>query len=299
MADSQYTLTQIIYFNNELGNDSAFHTWTMQIKFCMPDIAITAFDSIHSFQNYVSRQNTPSLLSHNAIIIANSPSGIETAKALNIAHIGYLPDLDKFLNCSYVLQGLDEIDFNYIDMVFKRYHHIPLVITQTKRCIIREFCENDIDDLFKLYSSDEITRYVEPLFEYEEELQYQRNYIKYMYEYYGYGMWLVFDKETDSLIGRAGLDHRNYSDDETSEPEIEIGYLISPEFQHLGYATEVCSAIIEFARINLDVKRLNCLISPDNAASISLIEKLGFECVGTTELHEELMLHYIFVLHSV
>lgn len=69
-----------------------------------------------------------------------------------------------------------------------------------------------------------------------------------MYGYYGYGMWLVFDKASGELIGRAGLEHREFPD----AVELELGYLIDPDRQGQGLATEVCQAILAFAREELD-----------------------------------------------
>ena len=55
-----------------------------------------------------------------------------------------------------------------------------------------------------------------------------------------------------------------------------MGYLIAPEEQHKGYATEVCRAILEYAHTNLDFPSVNCLIQTENTASKNLAAKLGF-----------------------
>lgn len=65
-----------------------------------------------------------------------------------------------------------------------------------------------------------MTDFVEPLYDYETELEYQKAYIENMYGFYEYGMWLVFLKETGRLIGRAGLEHD------------EMGYMIAQQFQN-------------------------------------------------------------------
>ena len=89
-------------------------------------------------------------------------------------------------------------------------------------------------------------------------------------------MWLVFDKKNGNLIGRAGLEHRNCGEN----IELEIGYLISKEYQGKGIALEVCQSILYFAQTNLDFKTMNCFIHKDNIASISLARKLGFKYVN-------------------
>lgn len=48
----------------------------------------------------------------------------------------------------------------------------------------------------------------------------QKNYIENMYGFYGYGLWLVFEKETDELIGRAGIEIRNIDGADKNELDI-------------------------------------------------------------------------------
>jgi RimJ/RimL family protein N-acetyltransferase len=129
-----------------------------------------------------------------------------------------------------------------------------------------------MDALFALYEQPGVTDYMEGLYEREEEERYERAYIENMYRYYGYGMWLVCKKETGEIIGRAGLEHRDYH----GTAELEMGYMIAPSEQRKGYAAEVCRALMEYARENLDFSRINCLIRADNSVSKHLAERLGF-----------------------
>ena len=48
-------------------------------------------------------------------------------------------------------------------------------------------------------------------------------------------MWIVCDRNTGELIGRAGVEHR-----EELGGELELGYAIGVPWQRQGYATEVC-----------------------------------------------------------
>jgi RimJ/RimL family protein N-acetyltransferase len=109
-----------------------------------------------------------------------------------------------------------------------------------------------------------------------------------MYGFYGYGMWLVTDKITGKIIGRAGFRHRDFGE----ETELEIGYLIEPGQQKKGLATEVCKALISYARDNLDFDRINALTDPKNTASIALLTKLNFKYIEEVEIKGSLILHY-------
>ena len=148
---------------------------------------------------------------------------------------------------------------------------------------------DDLDDLFALYAQPGITDYTEPLYDRPREEQYTRDYIEKMYRFYGYGMWLVCDRESGALIGRAGFSHQDLGD----EIVLEMGYIIGVPYQRQGYATEVCEKLVEFARANLsDFGTLNCFVEPGNTASHGLMEKLHFDRIGMVHISEKMMVRY-------
>ena len=145
------------------------------------------------------------------------------ADSLGIASVG-----EPQCGTRYAVESLAELDIEYLERVRRRYNHIPWDIGETDRCLIRELSLSDLPALYELYDKPGMTDFVEPLYDYETELEYQKAYIENMYGFYEYGMWLVFSRETGKLIGRAGLEHD------------ELGYMIAPELWNQGYATEVC-----------------------------------------------------------
>lgn len=236
------------------------------------------------------------------IIVAKNAQDIAQAKRENKPIIG----LDIGTNSAelwgadYVVMDENAIDEALAERVYKRHTGEPWTIAEAKRCIIRELTMDDIDALFELYSKPGITDFVEPLYDYDKECEYERAYIEHMYGYYEYGMWLVFSKETGELIGRAGLENRDYCDEQetqgvpgTYHSEMELGYIIAPEYQRQGYATEVCQAILEYAWENLCPDRINCLIDEENYPSRRLVEKLGFHLIGKTDVTGESLLRYV------
>ena len=187
----------------------------------------------------------------------------QIADSLGIASVG-----EPQCGTRYAVESLAELDIEYLERVRRRYNHIPWDIGETDRCLIRELSLSDLPALYELYAKPGMTDFVEPLYDYETELEYQKAYIENMYGFYEYGMWLVFSKETGKLIGRAGLEHD------------ELGYMIAPELWNRGYATEVCRFIIDYARENTDFEELYCRIDERNTASVSLAKKLGFANSG-------------------
>lgn len=199
----------------------------------------------------------------NCIWIVSSKQQKQIADSLGIASVG-----EPQCGTRYAVESLAELDIEYLERVRRRYNHIPWDIGETERCLIRELSLSDIPALYELYDKPGMTDYVEPLYDYETELEYQKAYIENMYGFYEYGMWLVFSKETGKLIGRAGLEHD------------ELGYMIAPELWNQGYATEVCRFIIDYARENTDFEELYCRIDERNTASVRLAKKLGFTNSG-------------------
>ncbi len=234
-------------------------------------VALLADESINDFQkttiqesaDNTAKANTGNLRIPKAptdcIWIVSSRQQKQIADSLGIASVG-----EPQCGTRYAVESLAELDIDYLERVRRRYNHIPWDIGETDRCLIRELSLSDLPALYELYDKPGMTDFVEPLYDYETELEYQKAYIENMYGFYEYGMWLVFSKETGKLIGRAGLEHN------------EMGYMIAPEFQNLGYATEVCRFIVDYARKNTDFEELYCRIDEKNVASVRLAKRLGF-----------------------
>lgn len=60
----------------------------------------------------------------------------------------------------------------------------------------------------------------------------------------------------------------------------EIGYGISDDFQGCGYATEAVTAAAEWALMQAAVNCVTAETDKDNAASVRVLEKSGFEPTG-------------------
>lgn len=231
-------------------------------------------------------------LAAGGLIISPYQKILTWATEHGIAAIGYQQEADsEFLHADMIVEGFEEVDEIFLNHVFERHHNLPWTILETKRCIVRELALSDMDALFTLYEDDGMTEFLENLYPYEEELEYQKAYIENMYRFYGYGMWLVFEKATGKLIGRAGLEHR-----EELDGEMELGYAIGTPYQNKGYATEVCKAIIDYARNEIMTPVLNCLMDPENASSIHLAEKLGFSFDEKIKIDKKEMLKYQYYL---
>ncbi len=161
------------------------------------------------------------------------------------------------------------------------------IVLTTDRLILREIRVDDIDRLYEIYEGPGITDFIEPLYEdRDEEIVYTKDYIKYQYGFYGYGLWIVVEKDTGRIVGRAGITNRaGYID-------AELAYVIEKDRQGRGYAKEALRAILEYAGDELCLWNLNCFVIPENAVSIHLCEKLGFEYLEDVMIGKDKMRRY-------
>ncbi|MBT8089042.1 MAG: GNAT family N-acetyltransferase [Gammaproteobacteria bacterium] len=90
-----------------------------------------------------------------------------------------------------------------------------------------------------------------------------------LYDDYGYGPYCMSLKQRGARIGICGLFRRDNLDDP------DIGFATLPNYCGMGFAAEAAHAVLAHARDDLGIQRLTAIVSPENRASIRLIEKLG------------------------
>lgn len=93
---------------------------------------------------------------------------------------------------------------------------------------------------------------------------------------HGYGMYVLEDRETDTLAGRAGLKY-TVSDEQGA---IELAYAFAPECWGRGYAVEISAALVSLGFKLLPVDALCAVAIQSNTASRRVLEKSGMRYVG-------------------
>ncbi|MCX4025890.1 GNAT family N-acetyltransferase [Endozoicomonas sp. SM1973] len=141
----------------------------------------------------------------------------------------------------------------------------------TPRLHIRWLTENDATFIYRLYNTELFLKFVgdKQLHSVEAAREYLLNGPIAMYQRIGIGLYMVETLKENTPIGICGLIKRDFLDD------IDIGYGFLPEYFNHGYAYEAAKAVIDHAQNTLKLKRLVAISSPDNQASIKLLNKLG------------------------
>lgn len=92
-----------------------------------------------------------------------------------------------------------------------------------------------------------------------------------------YAPWLISLKKGGRSVGDACFKGPQ------SLGAVEIGYGIDEEFQNQGFCTEAAKALIDWAFSHEDVFFVEAEAEENNAASLRVIEKLGFKRYGMGE----------------
>jgi RimJ/RimL family protein N-acetyltransferase len=101
------------------------------------------------------------------------------------------------------------------------------------------------------------------------------------YERFGFGLYLVELNTTGAPIGLCGLLKRD------TLPDVDVGFAFLPAFWSQGYAFESASAVMTYGRKVVGLRRIVAITSPDNHASISLLEKIGLRFERMIKLSED------------
>ena len=145
-------------------------------------------------------------------------------------------------------------------------------ILETNRLILRHLLPDDLDSLFALYSDHEIRQYFP-----DGTLTYAQTKEELDWFLHGHpvhpelGLWATIHKQTGAFIGRCGLLPWTIE----QRFEVEVAYLLNKAYWGQGLATEAAQAIAAYGFEQLQIKRLICLIDPDNVASRRVAEKIG------------------------
>lgn len=232
------------------------------------------------------------------IVIEDSSHGVTAATTAGIPTIGFINENSGKQDLSLanvLIEGFDEIDYNFIHTIYLRGNGLPVTITTTKRLIIRELSVEDITQIYKIYSNPEVKKYIDDIDEYlENEIEKHKAYIRNVYNFYGYGLWGVFSKETGDLIGRCGIQNSFIN----GTNEIELGYLLDRNHWGLGYAIECVKAIFKYAFNELSLERIVAVIDPLNLRSIKVAEQAGMKCVSHIERNNRNYLFYVITKES-
>ena len=103
----------------------------------------------------------------------------------------------------------------------------------------------------------------------------------------GFGGWAVVRKGDEALIGMVSLFNGWRALEPRFGEQPEMGWIFATDVHRLGIAGEACRAVLDWADAHLQPTPIWAIISPDNAPSFALAERLGFERLDDSVYHDE------------
>jgi [ribosomal protein S5]-alanine N-acetyltransferase len=142
---------------------------------------------------------------------------------------------------------------------------------QTERLILRKFTDDDLPDMFEIYSDEEVNTFLPwfPFQSMEETKEYLYNNIYKKYEQEIAYFYAIEEKASHKVIGYIGI-----SDINEEKGSGQLGYGISKHYWGKGFATEASKAILQ--RLKQDgFKSIFATHDVNNIGSGKVLEKSG------------------------
>jgi RimJ/RimL family protein N-acetyltransferase len=156
----------------------------------------------------------------------------------------------------------------------------------TERLYLRMLQESDFEEYAAIHMDPEVTRFTTRAQLSREDAWRHMAMIVGHWHLRGFGMWGVFEKATDRLVGRVGFHQPE------GWPDFELGWTLGRAAWGKGYATEAAKACLDYAFDVMKRKRVISLIDPQNVASIKVAERIGETRDGEWQHDEHRLLVY-------
>jgi RimJ/RimL family protein N-acetyltransferase len=153
-------------------------------------------------------------------------------------------------------------------------------IFETPRLRAEPFRPADFDAVYRLQSDPAVMRFIrEPEMEAEAVGARMELWARYAADHPGQGIWALRHKADGALAGYGILCHVLFD----AGRELEIGYVLAPEYWGKGLATEIAGGLARYAFERLNAPIVAAYTDPANHASRRVLEKCGFRLQGVRD----------------
>ncbi len=151
-------------------------------------------------------------------------------------------------------------------------------ILTSERLVLRRHAKADLDAAAAMWADDDIVRYIGGRRFTREEVWHRI--LRYVghWQLLGYGYWAIVERSSGKFIGEMG-----YAD--WKRPQLadfagvpECGWVLAPEAQGKGYASEALGMVVDWADAQLRRPTI-CVISQGNVRSTRLAERFGYRLI--------------------
>lgn len=144
---------------------------------------------------------------------------------------------------------------------------------ETQRLLLRPFTLEDLPSLHTVIGEDPDMAWNQKPRTIEETEKVLQGRLKH-YSEHDFGIWAVILKDTDEMIGQAGLQQKE------NTTEIELVAYTAKRFWHQGIAFEACIGSLTYGFRKLALEHIVACTRLHNVSAQKLTLKLGFHFVG-------------------
>lgn len=148
-------------------------------------------------------------------------------------------------------------------------------IIQTKRLILRQWREDDLEPFAELNADAQVMEYFPSTLSRQESDQMMKR-MQNKIEERGWGLWAVSLAENGEFIGFIGMnDVDPVSFPAHFTPAVEVGWRLAYPFWGKGYATEGALACLKYGFETLYLKEIVSFTAVQNIRSRAVMERIG------------------------
>lgn len=144
-----------------------------------------------------------------------------------------------------------------------------------KTIVLREFREEDIDDIRTWVVDDTTTHMLGSVFIKPQTWEQTQQYLANIMQGGSGADFVIADKCTLNYLGQC-----NIMMVDSIARKAEISIVMLPQFQGKGIAAEGLSLVLDFAFSQLNLHRVYLKVAAANTRAIRLYEKMGFQLEG-------------------
>jgi [ribosomal protein S5]-alanine N-acetyltransferase len=157
----------------------------------------------------------------------------------------------------------------------------PFPILKTDHLILRQLSVSDIGTIFEVFSDDQVTQYYDlETFTNFEQAEKLIAHFQARYEQREGIRWAITRRDNGEMIGTCGFNGFN-----RQASRAVIGYDLLRSSWGQGVAGQAVAGMLEFGFRRLELHRIEAYVDPENAASVRVLEKLGFRREGVLRDH--------------
>ena len=161
---------------------------------------------------------------------------------------------------------------------------------ETERLILRPQIEADYEAFCAIWADPEVVRFISGVPSTREQTWHRLVRGAGMWALKGYGPFAIIDKRDGRYLGDAGHADYHRGLGPSFDPSPEAGWVLASHAHGRGYATEAVVAAHRWFDENRPETRSVCIISPENAASLRVAEKVGYQAFGRIDYNGEVIM---------